>query len=55
MERIQVTITQEKNGTDGTISVTASRNGQNCFNALMKRSTTTISPNIRYIPYQRNT
>lgn len=32
MERIQVTIIQEKNETDGTISVTASRNGQNCFN-----------------------
>ncbi len=32
MERIQVTIIQEKTDTDRTISVTASRNGQNCFN-----------------------
>ena len=34
MERIQVTIIQEKMDTDGTISVTASRNGQNCLNEV---------------------
>lgn len=36
MERIQVTIIQEKTDTDGTISVTASRNGQNCFNEVFR-------------------
>lgn len=44
MERIQVTITQEKNETDGTISVTASRNGQNCFNETFLSSNLSEHP-----------